>query len=276
MQDHGVTLAAAVPTVWLSLLEYLRKNEVKLKTVTRLMVGGAATPIQLMRDFEDEQNIYLQQGWGMTELNPLGTMNVKNSIIDELQGDAHWQKRATVGRPTFGIECRIVGEAQQVLTWDGKNSGRLQVRGPWVCKQYHGITNAESHSSDGWFDTGDMASIDSQGYVSITDRVKDLIKSGGEWISSIEIENHVMSYPGVAMAAVIAVPHAKWSERPWLCVVAKPNIELQTDDLLNWLKNKIAKWWMPDGCDVLSGLPLTATGKIDKKTLRQQFLSVTK
>lgn len=277
MQSHGVTMAAAVPTVWLSLLEYLRANQVKLNTVKRFMVGGAATPIQLMRDFELEQNVFLQQGWGMTELNPLGTMNVDNNIIQQLQGDEHWQKRATVGRPTFGIECRIVDDQLKVLPWDGKLSGKLQVRGPWVCKQYLGIDAAESYTSDGWFDTGDMASIDNQGYVSITDRVKDLIKSGGEWISSNEIENHVMSYPGVSLAAVFAVPHAKWTERPWLCVVAKPNVELKPDDLLNWLKGKIAKWWLPDGCDVVPDLPLTATGKIDKKSLRQsyQFLSVT-
>ena len=271
MQDEGVTIASGVPTIWLALLEYLRKENVKLNTVQRLISGGAALPESMMLAYEEEQGVFMQQGWGMTETSPLGTMNVETEHMRALPRDEQIQLRKNVGRPTFGIEVRIVDEQNNPMAWDGINQGELQVRGPWVCSEYFGIGTTDSHTVDGWFDTGDVATIDAKGYVTITDRSKDVIKSGGEWISSNDLENAAMSHPGVLSAAAIGVSHPKWTERPLLCVIRREGVEVTEEEVLSSLEGKVAKWWIPESCVFVESLPLTATGKVSKKDLRAQF-----
>ncbi|GAA6150867.1 long-chain fatty acid--CoA ligase [Pseudoteredinibacter isoporae] len=271
MNEERVRFASGVPTVWLALLQYLRDNKLKLETVECLMVGGAATPLALMKAFEDEQGIFMQQGWGMTETSPLGTMNVLTPSMAKLDKDTQFELRKTVGRPTFGVEVRIVDEALNALPWDGKTPGAFQVRGPWVCSEYLGIEQSDAHTKDGWFDTGDIAVIDKQGYVSITDRSKDVIKSGGEWISSADLENAAMAHDAVLEAAAIAAYHPKWSERPLLIVVCKPGVNVNEVELKEFLSTQVSRWWIPETILFASELPHTATGKVSKKDLREQY-----
>ncbi|MBB6520743.1 long-chain fatty acid--CoA ligase [Pseudoteredinibacter isoporae] len=271
MNEERVRFASGVPTVWLALLQHLRENNTKLETVERLMVGGAATPVAMMKAFEEEQGIFMQQGWGMTETSPLGTMNMPTPSMEKLDKEAQFELRKTVGRPTFGIEVRIVDDALNELPWDGKTPGSFQVRGPWVCSQYLGIEQSDAHTEDDWFDTGDIAVIDKQGYVSITDRSKDVIKSGGEWISSADLENAVMAHDSVLEAAAIGVYHPKWSERPLLIVVTKPGVEVSEEELKTFLATQVTRWWIPETILFTTELPHTATGKVSKKDLREQY-----
>lgn len=268
MNAERVRFASGVPTVWLALLQYLRENNVKLETVERLMVGGAATPVSLMKSFEEEQGIFMQQGWGMTETSPLGTMNIPTPSLAKLDKESQFALRKTVGRPTFGVEVRIVDDTLNEMPWDGKTPGAFQVRGPWVCSEYLGLANSSAHTVDGWFDTGDIAVIDAQGYVSITDRSKDVIKSGGEWISSADLENAAMAHDAVLEAAAIAAYHPKWSERPLLIVVTKPGKKLTEEELKNFLFDQVTRWWVPETILFAEELPHTATGKVSKKDLR--------
>ncbi|BFM15517.1 3-(methylthio)propionyl-CoA ligase [Maricurvus nonylphenolicus] len=271
MDQEKVTASAGVPTVWLGLLEYLRASDTKLATVNTLMVGGAATPKSLMEAFEKEQGIFMMQGWGMTETSPLGTMNGKSPEMDSLSGDEQYQLRLRVGRPTFGVEVRIVDTEGEELPWDGEAAGALQVRGPWICSEYLGIGKTDAHTADGWFDTGDIATVQPSGNVAITDRVKDVIKSGGEWISSNDLENAAVSHPEVAEAGAIGVYHPKWSERPLLCVVPAPGKSPSKESVLATVAEQVAKWWVPEDVVFVESLPHTATGKISKKDLREQF-----
>lgn len=271
MQTEKVRIASGVPTVWLALLEYLRANDIKLDTVETLMVGGAATPASMMKAFEEEQGIFMQQGWGMTEMSPLGTMNGETPYMQSLPAEDNMALRQTVGRPTYGVEVRIVDEQLQPLAWDAQSPGALQVRGPWICSEYLGVGKTDSHTADGWFDTGDIATIDGRGYVSITDRSKDVIKSGGEWISSNDLENAAMAHPDVQEAAAIGVYHPKWSERPLLCVVRKEGSQTSAAEILKSLEGQVARWWIPEACEFVESLPHTATGKVSKKDLRAQF-----
>jgi len=272
INEEQVDLALGVPTVWLALVNHLRETGGSVPSLQRVVVGGAACPEALMRAM-DEFGVYMHVGWGMTEMSPLGTLNTLLPWMDELPDDEKMAYRLKAGRLIYGVQMRIVDDTGQELPWDGKTSGRLQVRGPWVCSGYYRMDESDAHLPDGWFDTGDVATIDGYGYLQITDRTKDVIKSGGEWISSIEVENAAMGHPDVLEAAVIGVPHPKWTERPLLIVVKRPGANPQKEDILAFLKGKVASWWIPEDCAFVEFIPHTATGKISKKDLRDQFRS---
>ncbi|MBL4780672.1 MAG: long-chain fatty acid--CoA ligase [Porticoccaceae bacterium] len=270
INEEGVTFALGVPTVWLALVNYLQESGSKVESLQRLVVGGAACPRSLMEAM-DAYNVDMHVGWGMTEMSPLGTYNTLLPWMHDLPEDEKFAYRLKAGRLIYGVEMRIVDEEVNELAWDGKVSGRLQVRGPWICKSYYKLEDSDAHLPDGWFDTGDVATIDQYGFMQITDRTKDVIKSGGEWISSIDVENAAMGHEDVAEAAVIGVPHPKWTERPLLVVVKRPGSEPQKADLLGYLDGKIAKWWIPEDCVFVEEIPHTATGKVSKKDLRELF-----
>ena len=272
MEAEQVTIALGVPTVWLGLLQYTAASGKKLNSLKRTLVGGAALPASMIETFRDEHEVLAQQGWGMTEMSPLGTVNSLKFNMQDLSPEEKVAIGVKAGRGIFGVEMRIVNDDGNELPWDGVAYGSLQVRGPWICSDYFRLEGASgSHTEDGWFDTGDVATIDAEGYMAITDRTKDVIKSGGEWISSIEIENTAVGHPGVAEAAVIGVSHPKWSERPLLIVIKAEDQDVSKEDLLNWLDGKIAKWWLPDDVVFVDDIPHTATGKIKKIELRKQF-----
>jgi len=272
MTQEEVSLALGVPTVWLALLQYTEGVGKKLDKLERTVIGGAAVPKSMIRDFRDKHDVVVIQGWGMTEMSPLGTVSTLKFGMESLTPDEIIDVRAKAGRGIFGVEMRIVDDEGHVLPWDGVAYGSLQVRGPWICSAYFKLEGmSESHTVDGWFDTGDVATIDKDGYMAITDRTKDVIKSGGEWISSIDIENTAMGHEAVAEAAVIGIPHPKWTERPLLIIIKAEGAELDGKQILAWLDGKIAKWWMPDDVVFVDEIPHTATGKIKKMELRKQF-----
>jgi fatty-acyl-CoA synthase len=276
IETEGVTLAAGVPTIWNALVAYMQANKLKPKTLTRVLVGGAAASESLVRAFEADFGIDVCHAWGMTEMSPGGTTGTLCPIYSERGPDERIRQKTKQGRALFTVEMRIADDAGNEVAHDGKTPGRLLVRGPAISKAYfrgEGARNEDGTvlEADGFFDTGDIATIDDAGYLHITDRAKDLIKSGGEWISSIEIENIVLGAPGVACAAVIGAKHPKWDERPLLIVEAKAGAEPRPDALLAFLEGKIAKWWMPDDVVMVEKIPLGATGKIDKLALRKQF-----
>ncbi|MEQ9561396.1 MAG: 3-(methylthio)propionyl-CoA ligase [Woeseiaceae bacterium] len=273
MENESVTLSLGVPTVWMALLQYCEKAGKRLEKLQRTIIGGAAVPESMIRAFRDRHDVVAHQGWGMTEMSPLGTFNSLKAGMEDLSPEEILRIRTKAGRGLYGVEMRIVDDEQRELPWDGESFGALQVRGPWICSDYYKLDGAAgSHTADGWFDTGDVSTIDPEGFMAITDRTKDVIKSGGEWISSIEIENVAMGHPSVAEAAVIGVPHPKWSERPLLVVIKAEGKDLTRDDMLAWFDNKIAKWWTPDDVVFVDAIPHTATGKIRKIDLRRQFV----
>lgn len=274
-ESEGVTLSAGVPTVWQGLLGHVQKHGLRFTTMSRTVVGGAACPPAMLATFEDTYGVQVIHAWGMTELSPLGTVGI-------LKGDQlAWpkeQRRAVQskqGRALFGVDMKIVDAEGEELPWDGKTSGDLLVRGPWVVSSYFNAANDSPLVADavgnGWFPTGDVATIDAEGFMTITDRSKDVIKSGGEWIGSIDLENIAMAHPAVAMAACIAARHPTWDERPLLIVVTKPHAELTSHELLSFYEGKIAKWWTPDDVVFVDSIPLGATGKMLKHELRDQF-----
>ena len=272
MENEGVTLSLGVPTVWLGLLQYAKDAGKKLNTLQRTVIGGAAVPEMMIRQFRDDHDVDVIQGWGMTEMSPLGTVSTPKAGTEDFDPDRMIALKAKAGRGIYGVEMRIVNDEGEVLPWDGVAYGALQVRGPWICSDYFKLDGAsESHTADGWFETGDVATIDSLGYMAITDRTKDVIKSGGEWISSIDVENTAMGHEAVAEAAVIGVPHPKWTERPILIIILADGAELSREEMLSWLDGKIAKWWIPDDVVFVDEIPHTATGKIKKIELRKQF-----
>ena len=270
--DEKVTIALGVPTVWIALLQAADNAGVRLDHLERTVIGGAAVPESMIREFRDKHGVRVCQGWGMTEMSPIGTVNTPKVGDELLSPDEQIALQVKQGRGLFGVEMRIVNDEGEELPWDGVAYGALQVRGPWVCSDYFRLEGAtDSHTADGWFDTGDVATIDPQGYMAITDRTKDVIKSGGEWISSIEVENTAMGHPGVGEAAVIGVAHPKWTERPLLIVVRAEGQDPSKEDILSWFDGKIAKWWYPDDVVFVDEIPHTATGKIKKVDLREQF-----
>ena len=272
MESEDVTLALGVPTVWLALLQYTEQANKRLKTLHRTIVGGAAVPRAMIEAFRDRHGVELRQGWGMTEMSPVGAVNASKAGLEGLSEDEKLDLATKAGRGLFGCELRIVDDDGEELPWDGEAYGALQVRGPWVCSDYYKLEgSAGSHTGDGWFDTGDVATIDPQGFMAITDRTKDVIKSGGEWISSIELENTAMGHPAVAEAAVIGVAHPKWTERPLLVVVRAADADIGKDELLAYYDGKVASWWVPSDVAFVDELPHTATGKVKKIELRQQF-----
>ena len=272
MESEGVNVALGVPTVWLSLLQYCEQAGKKLETLERTLIGGAAVPRAMIEAFSRKHDVQAIQGWGMTEMSPLGTCNTPKAGTESLSAEEQFDLATKAGRGIYGCELRIVNDEGEELPWDGVAYGALQVRGPWICSDYFKLEGAAgTHTEDGWFDTGDVATIDPDGYMAITDRTKDVIKSGGEWISSIELENTAMGHPAVAEAAVIGVAHPKWTERPLLIVVLAEGQEAGKDELLGHLKGKVADWWIPNDVVFVDELPHTATGKVKKIELRKQF-----
>ena len=269
--DEGVDLALAVPTVWLSMLQHLEKTGGNLGKLSRTGIGGSAVPRSMIEAFDKLHNVRVMQLWGMTEMSPLGTIGSPTPEVAALPYDKELDYRVKQGRAIFGVEMKIVDDNGTELPRDGETFGRLLVRGPWIVGSYFKGDGGQVLDADGWFDTGDVATLDAQGYMHIVDRSKDVIKSGGEWISSIDLENAAVGCPGVAEAAVIGVPHPKWDERPLLIIVKKAGAEVSADDIRAYLTDKIAKWWMPDAIEFVDEIPHTATGKIQKTTLRERF-----
>jgi 3-(methylthio)propionyl---CoA ligase len=269
-ESERVTLSAGVPTVWQGLLAYVEGNGLKFSTMRRSVIGGSACPPAMMHTFQERYGVQVLHAWGMTEMSPVGTVATLKSKHDAMSLDQRFAVQSTQGHAVYGVDMKIVGENGAELPWDGKTSGELLVRGPWIISTYFKGEGGDP-LVDGWFPTGDVATIDADGYMHITDRSKDVIKSGGEWIGSIDLENIAMAHPKVAMAACIAAAHPKWDERPLLVVVKKPGAELTREDLLAFFDGRIAKWWTPDDVVFVDAIPLGATGKMLKNRLREQF-----
>jgi len=271
LDTFKVSFTAAVPTVWLMLLQDLAKTGRRLPHLKRVVIGGSACPRAITKTFQEKYGVEVVHAWGMTEMSPLGSLCTMKPEYASLEGDARLNVQMKQGHPPFGVEMKITDDAGRDLPWDGKTFGRLKVRGPAVAKAYYKGEGGEAFDKDGWFDTGDVATMDQYGYMQITDRAKDVIKSGGEWISSIDVENLAVGHPKVAEAAVIGVSHPKWDERPLLVIVLKKGETVTKEELLEFMHGKIAKWWMPDDVVFVEDIPHTATGKIQKITLRQRF-----
>lgn len=275
LEGEGVTLSAAVPTVWLGLLNYLRESGKKLTTLKRIVNGGAALPEMVLRAFEEEYGVEVIHAWGMTEMSPMGTLCTMGPEEEKLSHEAQIPIKLRQGRAPFTVEMKVVNDAGETLPRDGVSTGRLMVAGPAVAKAYfknEGARQAEGGVLEGgFFDTGDIANINAAGYMQITDRAKDVIKSGGEFISSIDIENIAVGAEGVAVAAVIGLPHPKWDERPLLIIEPKPGATPTKEQILAYLDGKIVKWWTPDDVAFVEKIPLGATGKINKLALRETF-----
>jgi len=271
LESERVTMSAAVPTVWLALLQYLEANNKMLPHLKRVLIGGSACPRAIIEIFEKKYEVEVVHAWGMTEMSPLGTLGTLTWRNAGLPYEEQLDYKVKQGHPVFGVEMKIVDDSDRELPRDGKAFGRLKVRGPAVAKGYFRGEGKDAFDKEEWFDTGDIATLDPDGYMTITDRAKDVIKSGGEWISSIEIENIAVGHPAVAEAAVIGVAHPKWDERPLLIIVLKPGKMATKDELLRYLEGKIARWWMPDDVIFVDDIPHTATGKIQKITLRERY-----
>ncbi|HET7669167.1 MAG TPA: 3-(methylthio)propionyl-CoA ligase [Burkholderiales bacterium] len=269
-EAEEVTMSAGVPTVWLGLLNYMKEQKLRFTTLKRVVIGGSACPPAMIRAFQDEYGVEVLHAWGMTEMSPLGTVTTFKAKHMKWHADERTRLQNKQGRALYGVDMRIVDENGGELPWDGKAFGDLQVRGPWVIKSYFKGEGGDPLKG-GWFPTGDVATMDADGYMQITDRSKDVIKSGGEWISSIDLENIAIAHPAIAEAAVIGVKHPKWDERPIVVAVKKPGKDVSKDELLKFYEGKIAKWWMPDDVVFVAELPHTATGKLSKLTLRQQM-----
>lgn len=269
-EQEGVTFSAGVPTVWLSLLSHVSQNNLKFSTFKRTVIGGSACPPAMMKTFRYEYGVDVVHAWGMTEMSPLGTSCTLTGKHVHLSEDAKQSILEKQGRAIFGVDLKIVDDDGHELPWDGKTYGNLLVRGPWVIEAYFKNEGGDV-LEHGWFPTGDVAVIDEEGYMQITDRSKDVIKSGGEWIGSIDLENIAVAHPAVLQAACIGVFHPKWDERPLLVVVKKPGMDVTKDDLLKFYDGKIAKWWTPDDVVFADSLPLGATGKILKNKIRETY-----
>jgi fatty-acyl-CoA synthase len=268
-EENGVTFANGVPTVWLGYVQYLQSAGVKPSTLNRVLIGGTACPRYLMEALEDDYGVEVLHVWGMTETSPVATISKALPKHKALPKNKRFDRKVKQGRAVFGVEIGIRDGDNNELPHDGKAFGDLVIRGPWIARAYYKMP--ESEREDGWFFTGDVASIDDEGYMQITDRSKDVIKSGGEWISSIELENLAMAHPDVIEAAVIGIKHPKWDERPLVVAVRRKGSQLTASDLLAFYEGKIAKWWMPDDVLFVDDLPHGATGKLLKTKLRELY-----
>jgi fatty-acyl-CoA synthase len=269
MEAERVTYSAGVPTVWLGLLNHMREAGVKFSSLERTVIGGSACPPAMIRMFRETYGVEVIHAWGMTEMSPLGTLSKLTWEQSQRSPDEQRKLREKQGHVMYGVDMKIVGDDGRELPWDGVAFGDLHVRGPWVIDRY--FRGDASPLVDGWFPTGDVATIDKDSFLNITDRSKDVIKSGGEWISSIDVENVAVAHPAVAEAACIACAHPKWTERPLLVVVRRPDADVTRDELLAFYEGKLAKWWIPDDVVFVDDLPHTATGKLQKLKLREQF-----
>jgi acyl-CoA synthetase (AMP-forming)/AMP-acid ligase II len=270
-ESEGVLSSAGVPTVWLGLIQYMKQNNLKFSTFKQTTIGGSACPAAMIQTLRDDFGVSVAHGWGMTEMSPVGTIGSPKAKHSNLSADERFALSLKQGRPLYGVEMKIVDAEGRELSRDGVATGDVMVKGPWVMRDYFKNDQPSPLSADGWFPTGDVGSIDPDGYLQITDRSKDVIKSGGEWISSIELENVAIGHPGVVEAAVIGVFHPKWNERPLLLVVKKQGASLTRDEMLKFYEGKIAKWSTPDDVVFVDELPHTATGKLSKKVLRETY-----
>ncbi|HET9025666.1 MAG TPA: 3-(methylthio)propionyl-CoA ligase, partial [Burkholderiaceae bacterium] len=273
-ESEGVTMAAGVPTVWQGLLAHVEANGLKFSTMRRTVIGGSACPPAMTRAFQERYNVQVLHAWGMTEMSPLGTVCTLKRQHESMPAEQRLALQAKQGRTVFGVDMKIVDGDGKELPRDGKAAGELLVRGPWIIASYF-KGEGGNRLVDGWFPTGDVSTIDADGFMQITDRSKDLIKSGGEWIGSIDLENIAVAHPAVALAACIAAKHPKWDERPLLVVMRKPNAEVTREELLKFFDGKIAKWWTPDDVVFVDSIPLGATGKMQKNKLRDMFKDYT-
>jgi fatty-acyl-CoA synthase len=267
IESERVTIAGAVPTIWMDLLRYADEHKPDLSSLRTVMCGGAAVPESLMRAFEERHGVRIIQAWGMTETSPVGAVARPPA---DAEGEEHWRYRSATGRIVPLVEVRLVGDEGEV-PWDGEATGEVEVRGPWIASAYYNDPSGAEKFDDGWLRTGDVASMDAKGFMRISDRSKDLIKSGGEWISSVELECELMCHPDVAEAAVIAKPDERWTERPLACVVLKEGASCSPEELREYLTGKVAKWWLPDEFVFIDAVPKTSVGKFDKKVLRRRL-----
>ncbi len=271
LESEGVDTTSAVPTVWMGLINYVQQNKLRFSTLRHTTIGGSACPPALIKTLAEEFGVRVMHGWGMTEMSPVGTLNAPKRKHANVPADARFELSLKQGRPPFGVDMKVVDSEGKELPRDGKAAGNLLVRGPWILRRYYNDAGGDPLTADGWLPTGDVGTIDADGYLQITDRSKDVIKSGGEWISSIELENIAVGHPAVLEAAVIGVAHSKWNERPLLIVVKRQDADLTREAMLAFYDGKIARWWLPDDVVFVEELPHTATGKLSKRTLRERF-----
>jgi fatty-acyl-CoA synthase len=262
------TMMAGVPTIFSDLLRFADQHHPDLSSLTNCICGGSAAPVQLLRDFQERHGVVISHAWGMTETSPICTISRPPQDIPE---EEHWRLRATQGRAVPWVEIRLIAAEGEEVPWDGESTGEIEVRGPWIASSYYNDPSGDDKFHDGWLRTGDIGALDRNGYLRITDRAKDVIKSGGEWISSVELECEVMAHPEVVEAAVIAMPHERWVERPLCCVVLREGAEVSGDDLREHLTGRVAKWWLPDEFAFVEEIPKTSVGKFDKKELRTRL-----
>jgi fatty-acyl-CoA synthase len=273
IQSERVTVAAGVPTIWMGLLQVLEKEKFDISSIRVMPIGGSAAPRTMIERYQQNFGVFIAHAWGMTEMAPLGTVSNLKSHMAQWPEAERFKVRAKQGTTVPGVEARVVDIEGRELPWDGQSFGELQVRGPWVISGYYNDERGAESFQDGWFRTGDVATIDEEGYLQIVDRTKDLVKSGGEWISTVELENAIMAHPQVLEAAVIAVPHPRWQERPLACVVPRPDAKdsLSPGEILEFLSSRVARWQLPDEVIFIESVPKTSVGKFDKKVLREQF-----
>jgi len=269
IEAEKVTLSAGVPTIWQALIGHVEQNKLRFSTMQRTAVGGSAMPAALIAKFADVYGVEVRHGWGMTETTAVATMTSMTPAEMALPAAEQHVLVAKQGKTVFGIQIKVVDEYGHTLPRDGTSQGELMVRGQWIIQSY--FKGEKSPLVDGWFPTGDIATIDAQGLMQIRDRTKDVIKTGGEWISSIDLENAAVGHPAVAMAAVIGVKHPKWDERPLLFIVRKPGQALEKEEILAFLGERVAKWWVPDDVVFLESLPVGGTGKVQKNDLRKEY-----
>ncbi|MEF8809001.1 long-chain fatty acid--CoA ligase [Natronomonas sp.] len=273
IEEEGVTITAGVPTVWLGLMEYMEDNEVDLSSLDTVIVGGSAAPESMIRWFDDH-DVELLHAWGMTEMSPIGSVSQLKASLQDADYETQLEHRSKQGLLVPGLEMKVIDEDGNEIAWDGEEFGELWVRGPWVTKEYFKRPEANKEDfEDGWLKTGDVVTIDEEGYIKIVDRAKDVIKSGGEWISSVELENAIMAHDDVAEAAVVGVPHERWQERPVAFVVPGENADESTldDEIMDMLREDYPKWWLPDAIEYIDEIPKTATGKFSKKDIREEY-----
>jgi acyl-CoA synthetase (AMP-forming)/AMP-acid ligase II len=271
IEKERVTVLAGVPTVWIGLLQYLEQNPRDLTSIRYITAGGSAVPVSMIERFQRQLGVSLIQGWGMTETGPVASLSWLTPELERLPEAEQFRQRARQGRVVPGISFRVMAEDGTEVPWDGKSMGEIQVKGNWVAATYYNDPNADERFDDGWLRTGDVAVVDEHGYLQIVDRTKDLVKSGGEWISSVELEGALMGHPAVLEAAVIGVPDERWDERPVACVVTKPDQEVSKEELIAFLTPTFPKWWLPDDVLFVAEIPKTSVGKFDKKVLREEL-----
>jgi fatty-acyl-CoA synthase len=271
IQDEQVTAAAGVPTVWMGVLQALEEEQYNLSSLTRILCGGSAPPRILIETYEKKLGVALLQGYGMTEAAPITHLGRLKSAHEKAPEEERYAKKAKQGILAPGLEMRVVRENGTEVAWNGREMGEILLRGPWIASEYWNDERSASTFRDGWYYTGDVAVVDSDGYLQLVDRVKDLVKSGGEWISTVDLENAIMAHPKVAEAAVVAVHHPRWQERPLACVVPKAGQEISHEEVRAFLKGRFADWWLPDDTVLIDAVPKTSVGKFDKKALRAQF-----